>query len=91
MSLLESSATFLAEEIFILHSIFKNSFVQTCEKTSTIHSHVAQLEYLEDPLPAAADDNSHHVTISTRPKSQTQICWDVAFPEERLLLQTFLQ
>lgn len=68
---IKKSATFLAEEIFILHSIIKYSLVQTCEKSSIIHRHVAQLENLEHPFPAAAGDNSHYVTTSTSPESDT--------------------
>lgn len=68
---IKKSVTCLAEEIFILHSIIKHSLVQICEKSFIIHRHVAQLGNLEHPFPAAADDNSHSVTMSTSPEADT--------------------
>lgn len=68
---IKKSATFLAEEMFLLHSIIKHSLVQIWEKSFIIHSRVAQLGNLESPVPAAADEKSHSMTVSTSPKNQT--------------------
>lgn len=68
---IKKSATFNAEEIFILHSIIKYSLVQIREKSFILHRHVAQQGNLKHPFPAAADDNSHCVTTSTSPEADT--------------------